>query len=169
VEGSITTPHDAERIREVRAQSKTLVTIGACATHGGVQALKNGADVAEFTRVVYARPEYIRTLATSTPIAQHVAVDGELRGCPVDKGQLVETVSAFLAGRRPDLRAHAVCMQCKERGQVCVMVAQGIPCMGPVTHAGCGALCPTFDRGCFGCFGPVAAGEPLSWPAPIKR
>ena len=154
VEGSITTPHDAERILEVRRVSKKLVTIGACATHGGVQALRNGADVAEYLRMVYARPEYISTLATSTPIASHVKVDYELRGCPVDKTQLVAVVAAFAAGRRPSLPAHSVCMQCKERGIVCVMVARGQPCLGPVTHAGCGALCPSFDRACFGCFGP---------------
>src|SRR5262249_13836693 len=45
VEGSVTTPDDAERIQRVRAQSRTLVTIGACATSGGVQALRNFADV----------------------------------------------------------------------------------------------------------------------------
>jgi sulfhydrogenase subunit delta len=156
VEGSITTPHDAERIREVRAQSRLLVTIGACATAGGIQALRNGADVEEFTRLVYATPAYIETLATSTAIADHVTVDLELRGCPVDTGQLVEVVTALLAGRRPNLRPNSVCLTCKQRGLVCVMVARGLPCLGPVTQAGCGALCPGVDRGCYGCFGPMA-------------
>src|SRR6266498_6065311 len=85
VEGSITTPHDAERIKEVRRVSKFLVTIGACATSGGIQALRNFADVNEFVSIVYASPEYISTLATSTGIADHIAVDFELRGCPIDK------------------------------------------------------------------------------------
>lgn len=155
VEGSITTAHDAERIRELRAKSRVLVTIGACATAGGVQALRNFRDVKEFTRIVYARPEYIDTLATSTPIADHVKVDFELRGCPIDKGQLLEVLSALLAGRRPSIASHSVCVQCKLRGNVCVMVAHGTPCLGPVTHAGCGALCPTYHRGCYGCFGPA--------------
>lgn len=154
VEGSITTPHDAERIREVRAASKTLVSIGACATAGGIQALRNFADVRDFITVVYARPEYISTLATSTPIAHHVKVDFELRGCPVNKGQLVEVLNAFLHGRAPVVSSHSVCVECKQRGIPCVMVSQGIPCLGPVTHAGCGALCPAYNRGCFGCFGP---------------
>ena len=155
VEGSITTPHDAERIREVRRKSKALITIGACATAGGIQALRNFADVNEFVSIVYASPEYISTLATSTAIADHVPVDFELRGCPIDKGQLLEVVTAHLHGRRPNVPAYSVCMECKRRGNVCVTVAHGTPCLGPVTHAGCGALCPSYDRGCYGCFGPM--------------
>ncbi|HTX46461.1 MAG TPA: hypothetical protein VMD48_09295 [Solirubrobacteraceae bacterium] len=154
VEGSITTSHDAERIREVRAQSRALITIGACATAGGIQALRNFADVEAFTRAVYASPEFISTLRTSTPISAHVAVDFELRGCPIDKRQLLEVISAYLNRRRPRVRAHSVCIDCKRRGNVCVMVAHGTACLGPVTHAGCGALCPSYDRGCYGCYGP---------------
>lgn len=157
VEGSITTPHDAERIRAVRAQSRALVTIGACATAGGIQALRNFRDHAQMMAVVYARPDYIDTLATSTAIAHHVKVDFELRGCPIDKRQLLEVISAFLHGRRPNVNSHATCVECKLRGNVCVMVAHGVPCLGPVTHAGCGALCPGYARGCYGCFGPSDA------------
>jgi sulfhydrogenase subunit delta len=155
VEGSITTREDAERIRRVRDLSRTLITIGACATAGGVQALRNFGDVAEFASVVYARPDYISTLATSTPIAAHVAVDFELRGCPVDRRQLLEVISALLVGRKPNISSHSVCFECKRRGNVCVVVASGTPCLGPVTHDGCGALCPTYHRGCYGCFGPM--------------
>lgn len=154
VEGSVTTPHEAEMIQDIRRRSDTLITIGACATAGGIQALKNFADVEEFTRAVYARPDYIKTLATSTPMQYHVRVDFELRGCPINKYQLVETISALLAGRRPLTPTHATCIECKLKGHVCVMVAHGTPCLGPVTHAGCGALCPGYDRGCYGCFGP---------------
>lgn len=154
VEGSITTPHDAERIKEVRKQSGALITIGACATAGGIQALRNFADVEEFIRAVYASPEFISTLDTSTPIADHVPVDFELRGCPINKYQLLEVINAFLNKRRPNVRAHSVCVECKRKGNVCVTVAHGEPCLGPVTHAGCGALCPSYNRGCYGCFGP---------------
>ncbi|MGE3855113.1 MAG: oxidoreductase [Planctomycetota bacterium] len=154
VEGSITTPDDIERIHEVRRQSRTLITIGACATAGGIQALRNMADVKEFTSIVYARPEFIRTLATSTAIADHVKVDFELRGCPVNKKQLVELVSAYVNQRRPLVPHHSVCVECKLRGTVCVMVAHGTPCLGPVTQAGCGAICPAYTRGCYACFGP---------------
>lgn len=154
VEGSITTAHDAARIQRVRKQSKVLVTIGACAVAGGIQALRNFADVREMVAAVYASPEYISTLATATPIAAHVQVDYELRGCPVNKMQLIEVLSAYLAGRKPSIASHSVCIECKRRGTVCVMV-QGMPCLGPVTHAGCGAICPAFHRGCYGCFGPA--------------
>jgi coenzyme F420-reducing hydrogenase gamma subunit len=154
VEGSITTEHDAARILDVRKRSRKLITIGACATAGGIQALRNFADVREYAAIVYAHPEYIRTLATSTAIAQHVRVDFELRGCPISKHQLLEVISALLAGRQPATPAHAVCVECKRKGNVCVMVASGTPCLGPVTQTGCGALCPSYDRGCYGCFGP---------------
>jgi coenzyme F420-reducing hydrogenase gamma subunit len=155
VEGSITTRQDERRIRQVREWSKVLVTIGACATSGGIQALRNFSDIDEFRRSVYASPQYIDTLATSTPISSHVPVDFELRGCPIDKRQLIEVISAFLVGRRPDIPDTSVCSECKRRGLTCVMVADGTPCLGPVTHAGCGALCPAVGRGCYGCFGPM--------------
>jgi coenzyme F420-reducing hydrogenase gamma subunit len=154
VEGSITTPHDEERIHRIRRASKHLVTIGACATSGGIQALRNFKDVKEFTRIVYATPAYIETLSKSTPIADHVFVDFELRGCPINKHQLIEVISAFLNDRKPNTPSHSVCVECKLRGTVCVMVAHGTPCLGPVTHAGCGAICPAYNRGCYGCYGP---------------
>jgi coenzyme F420-reducing hydrogenase gamma subunit len=156
VEGSITTHRDEVRIREIRDQSKLLVTIGACATAGGVQALRNFADIAEFTSAVYAKPDYIDTLATSTPVAAHVKVDYQLPGCPIDRGQLLDTLAALLIGRKPRLPAKTVCTECKLRGVTCVIVAEGTACLGPVTHAGCGALCPRHHRGCYGCFGPAA-------------
>jgi len=157
VEGSITTPADAERIQRVRRRSRRLVTIGACATAGGIQALRNFADVREFAAAVYPQPEYLETLATSTPISAHVPVDFELRGCPIDKGQLLEVIKAFLVGRKPAIPAYSVCHECKLRGNVCIMVAHGSPCLGPVTHSGCGAICPAYGRGCYGFFGPAAS------------
>ena len=157
VEGSITTAHDVERIQRVRSASRHLVTIGACATAGGVQALRNLVDTPEMVAAVYATPSYVSTLDTSTPISDHVAVDFELQGCPINKHQLLEVIGAFLADRAPGIAAHSVCLECKRRGNVCVMVAHGTPCLGPVTHAGCGALCPSYDRGCYGCYGPMVS------------
>ena len=154
VEGSITTPADAERILRVRRLSRRLVTIGACATAGGIQALRNFADVSEFAAAVYPRPDYLKTLATSTPISAHVLVDFELRGCPIDKGQLLEVIKAFVIRRKPVIPGHSVCHECKLRGTLCVMVARGTPRLGPVTQTGCGAICPAYGRGCYGCFGP---------------
>jgi sulfhydrogenase subunit delta len=155
VEGSITTPHDVERIRDIRKQCRVLIAIGACATAGGIQALRNWKDVKEFTRTVYASPEYISSLDRSMPIGSYVHVDFELRGCPINKGQLLEVLNAYLNRRKPTIPTYSVCMECKLRGTVCVMVAHGTPCLGPATQAGCGAICPAFERGCYGCFGPM--------------
>jgi len=154
VEGSITTPHDEERVHKVRRVSKTIVTIGACATAGGIQALRNFKDVQEFIRIVYATPEYISALSKSTPIRDHISVEYELRGCPINKYQLIELISALLNGRRPVIPSYSLCIECKRNATVCVTVARGTPCLGPVTQAGCGALCPSYHRGCYACFGP---------------
>jgi sulfhydrogenase subunit delta len=168
VEGSVTTGHDAERIRQVRQASRKLVTIGACATAGGIQALRNFANVNDFLSIVYASPEYVSTLETSTPISAHVPVDFELNGCPINKRQLLEVISAFLHGRKPNVSSASVCMECKRRGTVCVMVAHGTPCLGPVTHAGCGAICPAYNRGCYGCFGPMETPNTVSLTRQLK-
>lgn len=168
VEGSITTPHDEERIHQIRRESKLLVSIGACATAGGIQALRNFRDVREFTRLVYASPEYIATLRHSTPISDHIAVDFELRGCPINKLQLLELLSALLNGRRPNIHSHSVCVECKLKGQICVLVARGQACLGPVTHSGCGAICPAFARGCYGCFGPKETPAPAALSVPLQ-
>ena len=154
VEGSVSVQEHAQRIVELRACSKFLVTIGACATSGGIQALRNWADHDAFRAAVYAHPEYVDSLARATPISDHVKVDAELRGCPIDPGQLVELIGALTTGRRPQLRDESVCMECKRRGAVCVMVSGGTPCLGQVTQGGCGAICPRYGRGCYGCFGP---------------
>ncbi|HEX2907330.1 MAG TPA: hypothetical protein VHO69_10750 [Phototrophicaceae bacterium] len=169
VEGSITTPHDAARIHQIRKNSKFLVTIGACATAGGIQALRNFQDVEKLIKAVYATPAYIEALEKSTPIADHVFVDFQLRGCPVNKYQLVEVLSAYLNGRKPNTPSYSVCVECKQRGTPCVMVAQGMPCLGPVTHAGCNALCPSYNRGCFGCFGPMETPNTASLSAQWQK
>ena len=160
VEGSITTAEDEKRIQEVRRESKYLMTIGACATAGGIQALRNWQDVTEFTRAVYATPAYIHTLAQSTPISSHVAVDFEINGCPINKQQILEVITSLLVGRTPRLPTYSVCVECKKRGTVCVMVARGVPCLGPLTVTGCGAICPAYNRGCYGCQGAKAAVTP---------
>ena len=154
VEGSITTAGDAHRILSVRQQTNVLITIGACATAAGIQALRNWADVEAFKRAVYPSPEYIQTLNTSTPISEHVHVDFELWGCPIDKNQLLRVITDLVAGVQPRLPADSVCLECKRRGNVCVLVAKGMPCLGPVTRTGCGAICPSMGRDCYGCFGP---------------
>ena len=166
VEGSITTPHDVERIREIRKECKVLITIGACATAGGIQALRNWKDVKDFTRLVYASPEHISTLDRSMPVGSYVHVDFELRGCPINKYLLLEVINAFLNKRKPLVPTYSLCVECKLKGTVCVMVAQQEPCLGPVTQAGCGGICPSYNRGCYGCFGPMESPNP---PAISRR
>ncbi|HYA75487.1 MAG TPA: sulfhydrogenase subunit delta [Burkholderiaceae bacterium] len=155
VEGSVSTPEDKERIKRVRANSRVLVTIGACATAGGVQALRNFVDSKQWVGAIYAKPEYVRLLDHSTPIAEHVKVDLELWGCPVNARQVTGALRALLFGVRPVEENDKVCLECKRRQAVCVMVAKGLPCMGPVTRTGCGALCPSFGRDCYACYGPA--------------
>jgi sulfhydrogenase subunit delta len=159
VEGSITTPHEADRIKDVRAECKFLIALGTCATAGGIQALRNFANVEELAKAVYAHPEYLQTLETSTPISANVPVDLEIWGCPVNKGTVIEVLTALLQNRKPNFPPSPVCLECKRRSIICVAVAQGIPCLGPVVHGGCGALCPASGRGCYGCFGPSSAGN----------
>ena len=154
VEGSISTQEQAEEIARLRAVTHRLVTIGACATAGGIQAIRNWFDHDEIRAAVYPQPEYVESLAQARPVADFVAVDAELRGCPISPGQLREFLVALVTGRRPQLPDEAVCLECKRRGVVCVAVAQGIACLGPVTRTGCGAICPAYGRGCYGCFGP---------------
>jgi coenzyme F420-reducing hydrogenase gamma subunit len=154
IEGSITTPHDVERLRLIRKESELLITIGACATAGGIQALRNWKDVREFIDIVYATPEYISTLERSLPISSFVKVDYELRGCPVNKYELLEVINALLNKRKPNINTYSVCIECKLKGNVCIAVAKGTMCLGPVTQSGCGAICPLYHRGCYGCFGP---------------
>lgn len=168
VEGSITTHHDADQIQDIRRQCAKLITIGACATAGGIQALRNWKDAAEFVRYVYAKPDYIRTLKMSTPIAEHVPIDLELRGCPISKHQLIDVLSAVLAGRKPNIPLYSVCMDCKRQGRVCIAVAKGEPCLGPVTATGCGALCPAYGRPCYGCFGPAETANTSAWSQQLR-
>jgi sulfhydrogenase subunit delta len=168
VEGSVTTPHEVERILEIRSQVRFLVALGTCATAGGIQALRNFTSVDDLALKVYEYPEYLHVLDKATPISQHVKVDLELWGCPVNKYQVLEVVSALLQNRKPYLPGHSVCLDCKRNGTVCVEVAYGIPCMGPITRTGCGALCPAIGRGCYGCFGPAANAEYQTYARLLK-
>ncbi|WP_297529756.1 sulfhydrogenase subunit delta [Thiohalobacter sp.] len=163
VEGSLSTPEDIARIRAIRDCSGWLVSIGACATAGGLQALRNDAgDGMEWPGMVYAHPEWLSDLGGARPIADEVRVDWSLWGCPVDRLQVLALIRARLAGTRPVVNDEKVCASCKRRGLACVMVANGTPCLGPVTRDGCGALCPGTARGCYGCYGPA---EDINRPA----
>ncbi len=155
IEGSVSTPEDLERIQHIRQHSRLLIAIGACATAGGIQGLRNGVFGADWVTQIYSHPEAIASLERSTPISSHVKVDFELWGCPVSGAQIVQVVNSLLLGVAPRDNADKVCTECKRHGYPCVMVTRGIACMGPVTRAGCGALCPSLGRDCYGCYGPA--------------
>jgi len=155
VEGSISTPHELERIAAIRVNSRYLITIGACATSGGLQALRNMADTERWVEGIYAQPQFIGLLKESTAIAEHVKVDLELWGCPVTSRQVLAAVRSLLFGVLSAEESDKVCLECKRREQVCVMVTRSEPCLGPVTRTGCGAICPSVGRDCYGCFGPA--------------
>jgi sulfhydrogenase subunit delta len=154
VEGSISTSEELERIQRIRSNSSYLITIGACATAGGIQALRNFSDAKKWMREIYAKPETISSLKTSTAISEHIKVDFELWGCPVNGKQVLDVLRALLQLTTPRVRRDSVCMECKRQGHVCVLVTKGTPCMGPVTQTGCGALCPGAARDCYACYGP---------------
>ncbi len=155
VEGSVSTPHEVERIRAIRARSRYLIALGACATSGGIQALRNLHDAPAWTRAIYAQPQHIETLDRASPLAAFARVDLELWGCPVNAWQLLAVLRDLLSGVAPTISHDKLCQECKRIGATCVMVAQGLPCMGPVTQTGCGVLCPKAGRDCYGCFGPA--------------
>jgi coenzyme F420-reducing hydrogenase gamma subunit len=155
VEGSVSTPEDIERIEQVRENSGLLISIGICATAGGLQALANFSDRAAWMSAVYDRPDHFEALQASNPISHYVKVDFEIPGCPVNSGQVVGALRDLLSGVKPRPEQRSVCMECKRKGLVCTMVSKGEPCMGPVTVAGCGALCPSMGRGCYSCYGPL--------------
>lgn len=169
VEGSITTPQNVEEIRQIRKDCKILITIGACATAGGIQALRNWKDTKDYIKIVYASPEYISSLDRSLPVSSFVNVDFELRGCPINKYQLIEVLNAFLNRRKPNIPSYSVCVDCKLKGNICVMTAHNIACLGPVTHTGCNALCPSYNRGCFGCYGPMDSPNTQSLAKQLKE
>jgi coenzyme F420-reducing hydrogenase gamma subunit len=162
VEGSVTTARDEQGIRRIRERSRFLVTIGACATSGGIQALRNRADVGAWKAQVYPHPEWIQALPTSTPVSEHVRVDAEIQGCPVNPEQVLRVLVRLLLGTQPDLPVASVCIECKRRGTACLLVTRAVPCLGPITRAGCGAICPAMGRDCYGCFGPAVDPNPAS-------
>ncbi len=139
VEGSVSNREDEERIRDIRQRSKVLVAIGACAVSGGIQSVGNFEE-----------------LLKTRPIKDYVDVDYELAGCPISAHTLRDFLMTLLHGRTPSLPDHPVCLECKRKGKVCVTVSRGEICLGPITRAGCGAICPSYSRGCYGCYGPVS-------------
>jgi sulfhydrogenase subunit delta len=155
VEGAVVQPEDEQMLRKLRDRAKLLIALGTCAAWGGVQAMKNEIPRAELKRKVYGlRGEGFETI-TAAPLAHFVKVDLAISGCPVEKGQLLQAVAALLHGDVPRLPNYAVCTECKMAENPCVLIETGQLCLGPITVAGCNARCPSHNRPCIGCRGPV--------------
>jgi len=162
IEGSISTPEEKIRINKIRQNSKFVITIGACATSGGLQALRNITNSEEWVKSIYTNPEHIKTLKTSTAISEHIKVNSEIWGCPVNTEQVLDAIRSLLSNATPRIKHDSVCIECKRKGNVCVLITKKQPCMGPVTQTGCGALCPTLGRACYACYGPKENSNSIS-------
>ncbi len=154
IEGAITESWQADELKRVRDCSKLLVPIGSCATNGGIPAIKNLTNERDIQGRVYDELSTIHAMRAA-PVHHYVRVDAMLRGCPAGERDLAELVSSLLLDRKPRVVDTAVCVECKARGNTCILVAEGKPCMGPVTNGGCGALCPSNHRACYACWGPL--------------
>ncbi len=152
VEGSITREQDEERLRRIRAQADILVALGACAHLGGINALKNLHPLDDVRKWVYGDKADWYPTYPARPISAVVEVDAFIPGCPIDREEFVRVVKAVLVGKKPAIPDYPVCVECKKLGNVCVYEL-GKECLGPVTRAGCGAICPTYGAGCEGCRG----------------
>ena len=160
IEGSVSTPQEVELVKEIRENSKIVVAVGSCATYGGIQALRNWLDFSEVKERVYPNPDWIKALEKSSPVSDYIQVDYAVSGCPANKVQLLSVLKQIIIGKKVYHREESLCQECKRKGNVCVVVTKGIPCLGPVVKEGCGALCPSYGRGCYGCFGPMVDPKP---------
>lgn len=155
VEGTIVQADEVEVLKKIRERSRLLIAIGACATYGGVAAIDRDRDREELKRIVYGKDGDFIPSITPSPLYEHVKVDFSLQGCPIEKNQFIKTVGYLLHGDLPILPEYSLCTECKRKENECVLVHHKIPCLGPITMAGCDARCPTHYQGCDGCFGPI--------------
>jgi len=168
VEGSVSTPRELQEIKMIRAQTKTLIAFGDCAITGCVPSIKNWLPQSDVEKTVYKNTSPIRSIKING-IGEYVPVDLVLPGCPPHKNLILKAIESSLLGIKPDLRMHAVCMECKLRENVCILTSLGKLCMGPVTRAGCGAICPTYERECEGCYGPMSDANPSALSAEFRK
>ena len=155
IEGSITTPDAVERIKGIRQKAKVLIAMGACATSGGVNYLKNFQDLEEVRRCVYGDKANLFPTLKTMPVDQVVKVDAYMWGCPVTKGEILKVLTEALSGRNFKPINHPVCVECRSKGNICLF-DKGMYCIGPVIRAGCDALCPSNGNRCIGCRGIIA-------------
>jgi len=154
IEGAITEAEQADQLKKVRRNSKYLVPIGSCAVNGGIPAIKNMTPELEVEARVYEDISPVHSMKAHA-IGEYVVVDAVLRGCPAGERDLYELVTSLLLDKKPNMVEHCVCVECKMKGNPCILLTENQPCMGPVTNGGCGAMCPSNGRACYGCWGPM--------------
>ncbi len=156
IEGSITRAEDEQRLQEIRRRAGTLVAIGACATTGGVNKLKNSFGLEEVKACVYGAAAGMPHLATAPTKAVHevVKVDVKVHGCPMSRREFSYVVKCLALGTPPVIPNYPVCVECKMRETICRYEYNEV-CLGVVTRAGCNAPCPSGGLWCFGCRGLV--------------
>lgn len=154
IEGGVSEAHQVEELKKVRRMTKMLVAFGQCAVDGGIPSVKNRTPELEIQKRVYEDPLLINSNRVQ-PIDAYVRVDAYLRGCPFEESELLEVISAYKLGKKPELPRGSVCTECKMKDNLCILIARNELCMGPVTNAGCGALCPSRGRPCYSCHGPM--------------
>lgn len=156
IEGSITRPEDEERLKAIRDRAGTLIALGACATTGGVNKLKNKFDLSDVKRCVYGNVLNMAHLDTAPTKAldEVVKVDYMVHGCPINNKEFAYILRCLLMGKTPSLPTYPVCVECKMKGNPC-RFEYGEICLGPITRAGCEAKCPSSGFWCYGCRGYV--------------
>jgi len=154
IEGTVTRPYDAERVKKIRERAKVLVALGACAATGGVNMIKNSQDLEDVRKYVYGKKWQVHDTYAARPLEAVVKVDYSIHGCPIDRQDFLEIVKSLVLGRTPNSPKYAVCVECRLKENVCVL-DKDMPCLGPVTRAGCDALCPSMGNSCEGCRGLV--------------
>ena len=154
IEGSISRESEIPRLQKIREQAKVVLALGACACIGGINCLKNHIPMEEALRAVYGEDAKYYDTIPARPVNAVVSVDYYVRGCPPQPAELLKVVKALLLGKKPDIPNHPVCVECKMAGNVCVF-ERNMTCLGPVTRAGCGAICVSSGRHCWGCRGLV--------------
>jgi coenzyme F420-reducing hydrogenase gamma subunit len=154
VEGSITRKEDEERLDIIRSRAKILIALGACATIGGINKLKNNFEMEDVKKCVYGKDADKPHLNTYPTKAAHevVKVDYKVHGCPIDRDEFTYVLRSLLLGKKPEIPEYPVCVECKAKGNQCLW-EKGQVCLGPIIRAGCGARCPSAGFRCFGCRG----------------
>ncbi len=154
VDGAVITEHDLETLKEIRRKTRILVAMGSCASFGGIPAMRDDIGFKEAVRIVYGSMPNIPHTGRVEPLDYVVKVDYVLPGCPPPDWELEIFLRNMLLEKKFVLPDKPVCFECRSNGVPCLL-DQGKVCLGPITTAGCDAICPLYNVPCLGCRGPI--------------